>query len=305
MVEKKCALCGKNSDKIGKGKFVDLYAYLERGMSKKHFLCKECYEARNITNDIGTNGKKREEAIKKLQYHIADKPSIMQDVVNSWINGEEKNYFLGTTDLIYYVQGPEAKLFVFKDHLTILSDFAYEKRVDQNCNMLDYSMFYKCQAHVSENEVAETTNFFFQYRDKYEISDLEKINGDVEVSRVKYGRAFTKLEFNISLGEYGTLSFAKCGYSFKFFYHQNQLMEEIYNFLMKKTSVINEQTVVEEVKAQPQQTTYHSPAFTKSSEAENSFSLADEISKLKGLLDCGILTQEEFDRAKNKLIDRL
>ena len=82
-------------------------------------------------------------------------------------------------------------------------------------------------------------------------------------------------------------------------------MEEIYNFLMKQTSIVNEQTVVEEVKAQPQQTTYHSPAFTKSGEAENSFSLADEISKLKGLLDCGILTREEFDRAKNKLIDKL
>ncbi|MBP3568013.1 MAG: SHOCT domain-containing protein [Lachnospiraceae bacterium] len=229
----------------------------------------------------------------------------MQDIVNGWINGEEKNYFLGVIDLIYYVQGPEAKLFVFKDHLTILSDFAYKKRVDQNCNMLDYSMFYKCQAHVSENEVAETTNFFFQYRDRYKISDLEKINGDVEVSLVKYGKAFTKLDYNISLGEYGTLSFAKCDYSFKFFYHQNQLMEEIYNFLMRQTTIVNEKTVVEEVKIQPVQNTYNSPVLKIDSEAEKTFSLADEISKLKGLLDCGILSQEEFNRAKNKLIDKL
>jgi hypothetical protein len=226
-------------------------------------------------------------------------------LVNSWINGEEKNYFLGVNELVYYVQGPTAKLFVFEDHLTILSDYEPDQKANQNCRVLDFSMFYKCRAHVSETEVAGTTNFFFQYRDKYVISDLEKINGEVEVSRVKYGKAFTKLDFNLSLGEYGALEFVRCGYSFKFYYHQNQLMEEIYNYITKKTSAADEQPEVEEVKIQPSQKASSSPDQEKGSGTEKSFSLADEINKLKSLLDCGILTQEEFDRAKNKLIDKL
>lgn len=36
---------------------------------------------------------------------------------------------------------------------------------------------------------------------------------------------------------------------------------------------------------------------------QNTFSVADELSKLKALLDSGILTQEEFDQQKNKILN--
>jgi hypothetical protein len=37
-------------------------------------------------------------------------------------------------------------------------------------------------------------------------------------------------------------------------------------------------------------------------DAAVSFSVADELIKLKGLVDAGVLTQEEFDAQKRKLI---
>ena len=43
---------------------------------------------------------------------------------------------------------------------------------------------------------------------------------------------------------------------------------------------------------------------TPVSTSNNNFSLADELLKLKQLLDIGVLTQEEFDEQKNKLLNK-
>lgn len=37
-------------------------------------------------------------------------------------------------------------------------------------------------------------------------------------------------------------------------------------------------------------------------QTSNTISVADEITKLKGLLDAGVLTQEEFNKQKSKLL---
>ena len=39
-----------------------------------------------------------------------------------------------------------------------------------------------------------------------------------------------------------------------------------------------------------------------STQPQNTVSVADEITKLKGLLDTGVLTQEEFNKQKSKLL---
>jgi hypothetical protein len=45
------------------------------------------------------------------------------------------------------------------------------------------------------------------------------------------------------------------------------------------------------------------PAITDEDAPTNTFSVADEITKFKGLLDVGILTQDEFDKKKAQLLN--
>jgi hypothetical protein len=129
------------------------------------------------------------------------------------------------------------------------------------------------------------------------------------------------MELDISLGTYGVLNFnyegewikgvegtySKGKVSFRFFYHQNQLMEEIYNYIQSRLNRSEEDkkevTSIQKVTASGARRLQVKESAEEKS--NTGLSLADEISKLKGLLDCGILTREEFDRAKNKLIDMM
>ena len=117
-----------------------------------------------------------------------------------------------------------------------------------------------------------------------------------------------------SWGEYGSLNFAHKSlfnrdtpFSFKFFYHQNQLMEEIYNYMKRQISFAGKEENAEN-SLEPVQgmSSRRRKAMENSAEASSiNFSPTEEISRLKGLLDCGAITQEEYDDAKKKLLEKL
>ncbi|MBP3568012.1 MAG: SHOCT domain-containing protein [Lachnospiraceae bacterium] len=293
------------------GWYQNWFAYMERGISKKYFLCPVCYDNKVTINNYSETEEKRNAAIAKIQKKIIDKSATMQEIVNGWIEGVENNYYPVTRDLVYCVEGPEASMFLFKDHLTILSTLETERS-----GTLDYALFYKCRAHISERKIGNVNNFFFRYNN--EISDFDKLNGNVEVEKIKYGSAFTKTELNISIGEYGTLVFyanagarlkLKGGYTFKFYYHQNQLMEEIYNYILKQAASEELDSNISENDTEQVSDkvllSSSKPADKQEEEAGASYSPADEIRKMKELFDCGIITQEEFDEAKKRLISKL
>ncbi len=65
----------------------------------------------------------------------------------------------------------------------------------------------------------------------------------------------------------------------------------------KKNIIYIQQAIAEELKKYPED------AIIKSSSENTSFSVADEITKLKKLLDDGVLTQEEFNTKKKQLLN--
>ena len=84
-------------------------------------------------------------------------------------------------------------------------------------------------------------------------------------------------------------------------------MEEIYNYIQYRIAVNGKEEMTEsEIKPEQEMSSRRRQAMESKRETEGvTFSLADEINKLKELLDCGILSQEEFDEAKKKLIAKL
>lgn len=292
MERTRCVLCGKEIMSIG-------CAYFERGISKKDFLCGNCYNKRTDLHDYSANEKKRSSAAAFFEKRVVNKSPIIQDIVRGWINGEEKNYYPDVSGLVYYVEGKSAVLFVFKDHVTILSNY-----VSTRANVEDYVYFYKCKVRESERKVTEREKIFVRYDDKYEMDDLQKIRADILTERVS-GWTQENVQLNISVGTRGTLEFGikKC---FEFFYHQNQLMEEVYNYIQRRIAEPDEDVDGTEALSFGNKSNGVTAKLTqKKEEMKAVFSPADEIKKMKELLDCGILTQDEFEKAKNKLIDMM
>lgn len=301
----KCAICGKDANYSTNdgGR-----AYLERGISKKDFLCSTCYQKKLLVCDYSCDEKKRSTAVSYLEKKIVNKSITVQNVVNAWINGEDQYYYTSAASPVYYVEGPRARLFVFDDHVTILGSVfgSYSEEVT------DYVYYYKCKAQVSARKTQEVKCFFAPYYDKYELSDAEKISAKLRTENYDSWEQQT-MELNVSLGGYGSLDFGKkefswdvCAYSFSFYQHQNQLMEEIYNYIQSRIESPNaapaQKTGNAKTKASKPTESYEKQS-TEDSGA--SFSAADEIRKMKELLDCGIITQEEFDEAKKRLISKL
>jgi len=303
MDTKKCALCEKDFDCT---RYNGTYenAYLERGISKKHYLCTDCYNNKVVICDYAGNEKKRAEAVESIQKVMEGKSTTMRDIVNAWIDGDEKNYHSNVKDLIYYVKGPEADLYVFKDHLTILSSLEPDAGFGEDIE--DYAMFYKCNAPVAYNKIAEVKNYFYQISTNENYTDLEKICGRIcTEAGNRYAEKNPRVELNISLGENGSLDFDGNYYSFKFYYHQNQLMEEVYNYILNRMENpdAEDEEVVQTVSNI--QKNAENQVETKEDASQVIYSPADEIRKMKDLMDCGILSREEFERAKNRLIDKL
>lgn len=306
----KCAICGKETDCTAwDEESSHIKVYLERGISKKDFLCDTCYQKKIIVCDYNCDEKKRNAAISYLEKKITNKSITIQNVVKAWINGEDQNCYTSAEEPVYYVEGPKASLFVFENHVTILSSFQpYE-----NKEMLDYVYFYRCKARVSARKVTEVKEFFAHYLEEHELSDSGKINAKYHTENIERWSQ-QPIELNVSLGEYGTLDFGKkdsswdtYAYSFKFYYHQNQLMEEIYNYIQSRIANSDVAASVQESNnAQSKVSkTVETPAGKPTEESGTSFSAADEIRKMKELFDCGIISQEEFDEAKKRLISKL
>jgi len=83
-------------------------------------------------------------------------------------------------------------------------------------------------------------------------------------------------------------------------------MEEIYNYIQSRIASPDITPAQKSDSAQSKvsksvETSEKKPA----EESGTSFSAADEIRKMKELFDCGIISQEEFDEAKKRLISKL
>ena len=298
-----CALCGKSFDttKLFYIRGCNYYgcAYLERGISQKHYLCLECYDKKILISDLSGDEKKRQDAIEDVRKKIEDKSPVMQEIVDAWIDGEEKNYYSNVNGLVYYIKGPLASLFVFKDHLTILTAFGPR---DKDVSIQDYVMFYKCKGLVDYGEVREVKNHFFLCERGF--SDLEKVNGEINTETAnRWATKPTQVELNISLGGRGTLDFDENYYSFEFYYHQNQLMEEVFHYIKKRMTNPDVEDDVVQVTDNMKQASQKQTE--KKEETVVTYSPAEEIRKMKELFDCGILSQEEFDEAKKRLIGKL
>ena len=133
----KCVLCGNEM-----GSYSTWWSssgevsYFERGLSTNRYLCRKCREHKTNLLDFEADEKviiKAEEYMKK---RIEGKVSEIRNVVQGWIDGESRNYFPEMKDLVYYVEGPKAYLFVFSDRVLILSSVLeglYEK-TNLNCD---------------------------------------------------------------------------------------------------------------------------------------------------------------------------
>ena len=80
-------------------------------------------------------------------------------------------------------------------------------------------------------------------------------------------------------------------------------MEEVHNYIigrMRSDDMDHEMTIQDE-----QNSSTISPIKKKIENIDTVYSPSEEIKIMKELFDCGILSQEEFERAKNKLIDKL
>jgi len=291
-----CVLCGKDFERtISHPKYCrPVYIYLERGISKNHFLCPECYDAKIKVCNYGCSSEEQSKSTNLLLGHIADKSDLIQNIVKSWIDGEEKCYYTDIKDLVYYVPGPVESLFVFKNHLTILSAY-YDW---SNGAPWDYVIFYG-----NKNESKES---YYVEIERNRNPDIKTLKGeDFENCSNKHHDIV--LELNASLGESGSLSFSSdhFGPRFSFYYHQNQLMEEVYNYIINRMENpdAEDEEVVQTISNI--QKTAENQVEKKEEALVVTYSPADEIRKMKELLDCGILSQEEFERAKNRMIDKL
>lgn len=235
MMVKACALCGEKFEYTKKDRNY-MNAYLERGISKKHFLCRSCYEKKVTILDFAGDKEKREEAITNIYNILENRPQMVHDIVNVWIEEGGKNYYYDGDDLKYFVDGPEACLFVFEDHLTILSNFEPEEK---GYDMDDRALIYKSNVTVRETKDAREVKNYFAYLGTRQLSDRDKIVGAGNLGRYEIYDCWTPeeyaatIELNRSFGDYGTLDFLSRDFTFKFYYHQNRLMEEIYLYILQ------------------------------------------------------------------------
>ena len=340
-----CILCGSEMGSYSDwwGSVPGDVAYFERGLSTNRFLCRDCWGHKTNLLNFEADEKTIIESEKYMKKYVEGKVSEIKNVVQSWIDGECTNYFPEMKDLMYYIEGPEAYLFVYNNRVIILSS-VIDGLHGKTIVYFDAAMLFP----AGENN----GGFVLFNDDKNNIGDIKKLNYMPDPnSKYRYAHsadlssAFTSLsgstmisslfgleakgdESNVvaysmsekengillekSLGDYGSLDFVyntfeETKFSFKFFYHQNQLMEEIYNYIQRRISLSgkdeNAENSVEPVQIMSSRRRKAMESSVETSSAN--FSPAEEIGKLKGLLDCGAITQEEYDDAKKKLLAKL
>jgi len=336
----KCVLCGS---KIGseystnwRGAWGD-FGYFDRGFSTSHYICEKCYQHKLNLLNFDADEKEIVAAETYMTKHMEGKVGEIRNIVQGWINGESNNYFPAMQDLAYYVEGPEAYLFVFKDRAVLLSSLLEgmdgKKRINKDAVMLfpagvNQSEFILFDDEEESYDEAEKLNYKPDATKKYGKANMsgfmsvfaslgglisqidESLVYDYEMNEKGNGVRLQK-----SLGDYGSLEFLRYTYqdepfSFQFFYYQNRLMEEVYNYIQSRLAISGKEEKEEENPKGNASVALARRAKAKADAAEEgkgnaTFSLSEELTKLKGLVDCGILTQEEFDEAKKKLISKL
>ena len=338
-----CVLCGTEIGSYNENwSSPGEVAYFERGLSTNRYLCRTCREHKTVLMDLEAAENAIIASEEYMKKYADGKVSEIRSVVQAWIDGECKNYFPEMQDLVYYAEGPEAYLFVFKDRAIVLSSVIEGLRGKTNINY-DAAMLFSNGENASafaifddkENNIGEAKKIACkpdangrygdaQKRDaaKYQNSMEERLYPRAKFLRTYYtyeraeiytytinkGEKCVHLEK--SWGEYGSLNFNYQRYSdkvfsFKFFYHQNQLMEEIYNYMKRQISFEGKEEETANSSGPVQIMSSRRKTMESREKAEGaSFSLADEIGKLKSLLDCGAITQEEFETAKKLLFDK-
>lgn len=340
-----CILCGSEIGSYNENwSSPGEVAYFERGLSANRYLCRTCRAHKTVLMDLEADEKAIIASEEYMKKHAEGKVSEIRSVVQVWIDGECKNYFPKMQDLVYYAEGPEAYLFVFKDRAIILSSVMEGVQGQTNINY-DAAMLFPNGENASafaifddkENNIGDTKKIACRpdangrYGDANERDRVKSHNSTEEFlyPRAKFLRTYQTYkraeiytysmeddEKNIQLekswGEYGSLNFVYMGqyheevFPFKFFYHQNQLMEEIYNYMKRQISFGGKEENAEK-SAEPVKTMSSRRKAMENREKEDSagFSVAEEIGKLKSLLDCGAITLEEFEDAKKKLLAKL
>ena len=339
-----CILCGSEMGSYSDNwSFPGDAAYFERGLSTNRYLCRTCWGHKTNLMNFEADEKTIIDSEKYMKNYAEGKVSEIRNAVQSWIDGDCKNYFPEMPDLIYYVEGPEAYLFVFKDRVVILSSVMEGLYGKTNLNF-DAALLFPTGETASglvifddrEYNIGDSKKLNYKpdptskYRDAHSAdlaSAFTSLSGSTmiaslfgldakgdESSVVAYSMSEKEngVQLEKSLGDYGTLDFVyktfkEEMFSFKFFYHQNQLMEEIYNYIQRRISLSGKEEVTE-TSTEPvlEMSSRRRKAMEGSAETSSvSFSPAEEIGKLKGLLDCGAITQEEYDDAKKKLLAKL
>lgn len=343
--DNKCLLCGKRIGVLEKG------LYFERGFSTKHVLCHICNTHKTNLLNFDTKIEDIENSKKYMKEHAVGKVSEIQNIVNEWIAGEKESYFPKMKDLMYYVEGPEAYLLVFKDRAVILSTYLFagtsvydllpmsaavavlpmvSKTVINNLsfNADDAVMLFPSVSNRSMGFVQFTKdcedlyklNFKSEPNQKYWtasegvgdvikwieekllpkemkgeiIYTIKETPNGISLEKAVNGYGILRVRYDVPspLNAEGKM------FSFKFFYSQNRLMEEIYNYILRQANHAGGMELGQDIVQKPDK---------EKSEEDNksSFSLAEELGKLKSLLDCGVINQEEFEETKKRLINKV
>ena len=87
-----CILCGKSAS-FRSDSWTSTQYYFERAMSKTEYICEECHDKKIMICNYASDGEKRNEAIENIQALVKDKSHIIKEVVNDWVEGNERVYY--------------------------------------------------------------------------------------------------------------------------------------------------------------------------------------------------------------------
>lgn len=260
--------------------------YLDRGLSKKEYICAKCYHAKIMIYHLEGSSEKREVARQYLSAMNNNQSSIIQDLLEGWINAIEHNPFSELNGLMYYVKGVYSSIFVFDDHITQLSDIKGHTKSDVGIS----DFIFKFSDPEIKDKDRNRQGEMFVFQPSYIQDDVQKVLANVRFEDKFLYKGPKRIGLEKGIKDCGYLSIGK--QRFYYYSHQNYLMEEVYNFILQR---MNEENVCEEDK---------NLSVQNGKEASYVYSPADELRKIKDLLDCGIITEKEFADIKEKIISK-
>lgn len=253
-------------------------------------LCKECDKHR--TNLI--YGESVEESKKYFEEIKGNCVKEIAGIIDEWCEQRFVNHFKTVEKPMYYIENEDIFMLVFKKKVMNISKsdgysyiFYYQNGYLYSCYQRNYVYLYA----LNIDDCNELGRGWKKEPDPFYIH-LKKCFGNSDGMLTLNGINF-----------------------FSFKYSQNSIMEEIYNYISRRISVMQSGGYSEE--NDPELNGNYeeeSSVIEKQNEEEYNdeeheeniiFSPADEIRKFKELYDLGIIDEEEFKDAKARLINKL